>query len=110
MTLDLLSWRPTEEMPAKFKRTAADPRDYSSEWSSLTVTQWAVVERIRAHADRLLAAGAKRISMDELFNAERAAHATSLDNSHRAAAARWLIDCNHNLAGVIRTRATTRTK
>jgi hypothetical protein len=108
---DLLSWRPShEETPEHFKRTPDGPRDFTGEWHRFAAEHPLIAERIEWEALVEKQAGAKRISVDDLWNRARKALGVTLNNDHRAACARWLLDRQPSLRGLIRTRATTRTR
>ena len=94
-------------------RAARDPdgavkvrRDYAREWADYVEAHPEVAGAIEAAALSLLATGAARISVAQIFECERTKGHT-LNASHRAPCADWLIARHPELSDAIERRRRT---
>ena len=113
--LPLLAWRPaaTSEpapTPEKFKRAKGDPRDYAAEWRAFVDGCPQIAGFVAYEARAAMLRGDARVSVNALFEAARARHRATLNQSWRAAAADWLIAGDPALATVFERRTRRSTK
>ena len=94
-------------------RAARDPdgfvkvrRNYAAEWTAYVEAHPEVAAEIEAAALASLASGAARISVALIFEGERTKGHT-MNASHRAPCADWLIERHPQLTGAIERRRRT---
>ena len=94
-------------------RAARDPdgavkvrRDYAREWADYVEAHPEVAAEIEAAALASLASGAARISVAQIFEGERTKGHT-LNASHRAPCADWLVERHPRLEPLIERRRRT---
>ena len=104
--LPLLAWRPAshEETPAKFRRAKGEPRDYAADFAKWRAAHPEIAASLLQWAVDAIRLGVRRVEVNVLFAEARRVYGITANNSHRAAAADWLIAQEPRLADLIERR------
>jgi hypothetical protein len=110
--LPLFAWSPPVDpspTPERFRRAKDDPRDYAVEWAAWVDANPTIAAELLSMARGHIGVQ-MRCEVNSLFGGIRLLRRVQMNNSHRAAAADWLIAQDPRLAGLIERRQRKVTK